>query len=116
MPLPMMTTSAVFTKAKVRRKKEKVKGGRLSENSRKSERSEDRRRELPTSFGALKRREPQLSPIIGFLTHSLTRVVLTIFYAGAGVPPVIGGRIGLSGLVEGSFTAGSSCCTPDSVD
>ena len=32
-------------------------------------------------------------------------------YAGAGVPPVIGGRIGFSGLVEGSFSfaPGSSC-------
>ena len=32
-------------------------------------------------------------------------------YAGAGVPPVIGGRIGVSGLVEGSFSfaPGSSC-------
>jgi hypothetical protein len=32
-------------------------------------------------------------------------------YAGAGVPPVIGGRIGFNGLVEGSFSfvPGSSC-------
>lgn len=29
-------------------------------------------------------------------------------YAGAGLPPVIGGRIGFSGLVEGSFNCGRS--------
>src|SRR5436190_21286929 len=33
-------------------------------------------------------------------------------YAGAGVLPVIGGRIGFRGF--DSLTAGSSCCTPDS--
>ena len=41
--------------------------------------------------------------------HPLTQVVLTISYAGAGVPPVIGGKIGLSGFADGSFAAGSSC-------
>ena len=45
----------------------------------------------------------------GSETPSLTVGPLPRCYAGAGVPPVIGGRIGLSGFADGSFAAGSSC-------